>query len=157
LWRRSELVSSFLTSEIEQRYGRNPSNNFALTPGASFLKLFYCPTCTRVYYLPKELTYLCGRNHATAVWKDGKMRRFAINEKTASNQPPWPIPGLTEEVEMHQEDFSECWLKECMNPEDTDFGDYRRHFSQGTLGARHLTRDEVMGKYANYVLLAVTP
>ncbi|MDA4123905.1 MAG: hypothetical protein OK438_00450 [Thaumarchaeota archaeon] len=55
---------------------------------------------------------------------------------------------------MLQQDFTECWLKECMNPGDTNYGDYRRHFTQGTLGARHLTREEVLHKYADYVLLS---
>lgn len=116
------------------------------------MRLFFCPTCTRVYYLPEEASYLCGRNHVPAIWADGQRRRFMISERSESNRPPWAIPDLVEEGEMFQQDFVENWLNECKHPENTEYGDYRRHFGYGTLGGKHLTRAEVMSKYAAYVL-----
>ncbi len=116
------------------------------------LKLYFCPTCTRVYYLSEEATYLCGRNHATAVWDDGKLRRFVISNRDETNKPPWPIPELAEEREILNQEFTESWIEACPHPEDTDFGDVRRHFGYGAPGGRHLTREQVQAKYAPFVL-----
>ncbi len=119
------------------------------------LKLYFCPTCTRVYYLSEEAAYLCGRNHATAVWEDGRLRRFVISNRDETNKPPWPIPALSEEREILNQDFIESWIDACPNPEDTEFGDFRRHFGYGAPGGRHLTRDQVLAKYSSFVLRPV--
>lgn len=119
------------------------------------MKLFFCPTCARVYCLPEESYYLCGRNHVPAVWADGKRRRFLISERSESNKPPWPIPPLVEEREMLQQELVESWLDQCKHPEDNEYGDHRKHFGYGAFGGRHLTRDEVVSKYSAYVLQKV--
>ncbi len=116
------------------------------------MKLFFCPVCSRVYYLPEDRSYLCGRNHLRAVWSDGKTRRLIISERSDINRPPWPIPSIVEEKELLQQDLVEDWLEECKHPDDPDFGDFRRHFGYGTMGGRHLTTAEVVGKYSDYVL-----
>ena len=120
------------------------------------MKLYFCPTCSRVFYLQDNSYYLCGRNHVPSIWADGKRRRFIISERSESNRPPWPIPPVVEEREMLEQDFMECWLVECKYPEDTDYGDYKKHFGYGAFGGRHLTREEVMSKYSAYVLQPVT-
>ncbi len=119
------------------------------------MKLHYCPSCARVYFLSEDSVYLCGRNHAPEVWADGRVRRFIISERTERNQPPWAIPALAEERELLQQEVTETWLDECKNPDDTDFGDVRRHFGYGAPGGRHLRRDEVLQKYDRFVLRIV--
>lgn len=119
------------------------------------MKLFACPSCARVFYLPDGPGYLCGRVHPVSVWEDGKKRRFVISEKTEANRPPWPIPELVEEKELLNQDMTESWLAECEHPEDTDYGDMRRHFGYGAFGARHLKREDVARKYRGYVLVPV--
>jgi hypothetical protein len=119
------------------------------------LKLFYCPTCTRVYNLDESATYLCGRNHDVAAWPDGTMRRLVITVESETNRPPWPIPAQTEEQELLRETYSECWIRACENPDDSDFGDVRRHFGYGAPGGKHLNREELVQKYAQYVLKPV--
>jgi hypothetical protein len=116
------------------------------------LKLFFCPACARVYYLPEESKYLCGRIHSAEVWADGRMRRFFISERTETNRPPWAIPELVEERELLNEDVTETWLGACEHPEDKEYGDVRRHFGYGAPGGRHLARDQVVGKYGMFVL-----
>ena len=119
------------------------------------LKLFYCPSCTRVYCLPEDSSYICGRVHVPSVWTDGKRRRFVLSERTESNRPPWPIPPMAEEREVLEQELTESWLDACKNPDDTDYGDYRKHFGYGAFGGRHLARDQVVSKYAEYVLRLV--
>lgn len=119
------------------------------------MRLHYCPTCTRVYYLDEETHYICGRVHATSVWADGITRNFVISERSESNRPPWPIPSVVEEREMLQQELTESWLTECKYPDDRDYGDYRKHFGYGAFGGRHLTMDEVVKKYSAYVLQPV--
>ncbi|HUH82772.1 MAG TPA: hypothetical protein VLX33_02705 [Nitrososphaerales archaeon] len=119
------------------------------------MKLYYCPSCFRVYYLPKEYTYLCGRNHAPYIGSDGKVRHLAISNKTETNRPPWPIPMLSEERDLYTETTIESWLDDCPNPEDTDMSDVRRHFGYGAPGGRHLTREQVAEKYPRFVLMPV--
>jgi hypothetical protein len=119
------------------------------------LRLYACPSCTRVFYLPEGPGYLCGRVHPVSVWQDGKKRRFVISEKTEANRPPWPIPDLAEEKELLNQDMIESWLTACEHPEDGDYGDTRRHYGGGAFGARHLKRDELIGKYRGYVLIPV--
>jgi hypothetical protein len=119
------------------------------------LKLYACPSCTRVFYLSEGPGYLCGRVHPVSVWEDGKRRRFVISEKTEANRPPWPIPELAEERELLNQDMVESWLTACEHPEDEDYMDTRRHFGYGALGARHLSREEVTRKYQGYVLVPV--
>jgi hypothetical protein len=121
------------------------------------MKLFYCPTCTRVYYLKEDASYICGRNHVTAIWSDGKRRRFVISERSETNRPPWQIPALSEEKEMYREDLVENWIEPCKHPEDPDFTDMGRHFGYGTFGGRHLTTSEVVEKYSPYVLIQAEP
>lgn len=89
------------------------------------------------------------------MWADGKVRRFVISNKTDTNKPPWPIPTLVEEREILYQDLTETWVDLCPNPDDTDFGDVRRHFGYGAPGGRHLTRDEVLEKYTQFVLKPV--
>lgn len=119
------------------------------------MKLHFCPACSRVYYLSEDTPYLCGKNHAATAWPDGKVRKFVISEKTETNKPPWPVPAVAEEREMLTQEFTEAWLDECPNPEDEDYGDVRRHFGYGAPGGRHLTREEVLEKYALFVLKPV--
>jgi hypothetical protein len=116
------------------------------------LKLYFCPACARVYYLSEESRYLCGRVHAASVWPDGRMRRFFIAERTETNRPPWPIPELVEERELLNEDVTETWLGPCEHPEDTNYGDVRRHFGYGAPGGKHLRIAQVVDKYSQFVL-----
>jgi len=62
------------------------------------------------------------------IWPDGRARRFFISEKTETSKPPWPVPELVEERELLNEDVTESWLGPYEHPEDTDYGDVRRHF-----------------------------
>ena len=116
------------------------------------MKLFYCPTCARVYYLSEDAQYICGRVHSAAVWPDGKLRRFFISERTEANQPPWAIPSVVEERELLNQNVTETWLKPCEHPEDTDYGDIRRHFGYGAPGGKHLTGEQVVIRYEKFVL-----
>lgn len=116
------------------------------------MKLFYCPTCARVYFLTEGPSYLCGRTHVPSVWADGRMRRFNISEKTDTNRPPWPLPLMVEERELLRQELTETWLDECKYPDDIEFGNYRRHFGYGAPGGRHLTWMQVLEKYTKYVL-----
>ncbi|MDA4126302.1 MAG: hypothetical protein OK452_03730 [Thaumarchaeota archaeon] len=59
---------------------------------------------------------------------------------------------MAEERELLRQDLSETWIDECKYPDDTDFGNYRRHFGYGAPGARHLTKEKVIEKYNRYVL-----
>ena len=115
------------------------------------MKLFYCPTCSRVY-LPEDAQYICGRVHVASAWSDGKLRKMIISERTETNRPPWPIPKVTEERELLNQDVIETWISACENPDDDDYGDVRRHFGYGAPGGRHLTTEEVVSKYGPYVL-----
>jgi hypothetical protein len=119
------------------------------------LKLYYCPTCARVYYVSEYWDYLCGRVHATAVWPDGKLRRFFIQERTETNRPPWAIPQVAEERELLNQDVTETWLDVCKYPDDKDYRDVRRHFGYGAPGGKHLTREQVLDKYGQFVLKPV--
>jgi len=119
------------------------------------LKLYYCPTCTRVYYLSEYWDYLCGRAHVTSVWPDGKTRRFFISERTETNRPPWVIPKLVEERELLNQDVFESWLDTCKYPEDTDYRDLKRHFGYGAPGGRHMTREQIIERFGQYVLKPV--
>jgi len=121
------------------------------------LKLYYCPTCTRVYYLSEYWEYLCGRIHVATVWPDGKHHRFFVSERAESNRPPWAIPKLVEERELLNQEVIETWLDTCKYPEDTDYGDVRRHYGYGAPGGKHLTREQVVDRYGEYVLKAVEP
>ena len=116
------------------------------------MRLYYCPACARVYYLPKDQKYLCGRKHEASIWPDGRKRRFVIAEKSDTNRPPWPIPAVVEERELFNEDVTETWIDACPHPEDKDYGDMRRHFGYGAPGATHLTTDQVISKYSQFVL-----
>ena len=116
------------------------------------MKLYFCPACSRVYYLPEGVRYLCGRAHTASIWPDGRNRRFFISERTETNRPPWPIPKLVEERELFNEDVTETWLEACKHPEDFDLSDVRRHFGYGAPGARHLSDDQVVAKYSQFVL-----
>ena len=119
------------------------------------MRLYYCPACSRVYYLPKEFTYLCGRNHAPSLGSDRRLHRLVISNKTETNKPPWVIPMMAEERELHTEEVIESYLDDCPNPEDKDYGDVRRHFGYGAPGGRHLTREQVMEKYTKILLVPV--
>ena len=123
--------------------------------GGEFTKLYFCPSCSRVYCLAEGPDYLCGRNHAPAIWPDGRVRRFNISEKEETNKPPWQIPGLVEERELLTQELTESWLGECPNPDDEDYRDVRRHFGYGAPGGRHLTKGQVLEKYGPYVLKPV--
>lgn len=116
------------------------------------MRFYYCPSCSRVYYLPKDVEYLCGRNHAPAIWADGKVRRFVISDKTDTNKPPWPIPTVVEERELLTQELTETWIAPCEHPEDQDYGDVRRHFGYGAPGGKHLTKEQVIEKYSSFVL-----
>jgi hypothetical protein len=121
------------------------------------MKLYFCPSCARVYYLPEKSQYLCGRNHGASVWPDGRLRRFFISEKSETTRPPWAIPEVVEARELYNEDVTETWLASCEHPEDTDYGDLSRHFGYGAPGGSHLTRDQVVARYAQFVLRAAEP
>ena len=86
------------------------------------------------------------------IWPDGRQRRFFISEKTETGRPPWPVPELVEERELLNEAATESWLSPCAHPRDTDFGDVRRHFGYSAPGGKHLTRDDVISKYGQFVL-----
>ncbi len=118
------------------------------------MKLYYCPTCTRVFYL-SEGAYLCGRNHVAQAWPDGRLRRFVISNKEETNKPPWMVPDVVEERELLTQEYTESWVDACQYPEDTDYGDVRRHFGYGAPGGRHLTKDQVLEKYSMFVLQPV--
>ncbi len=118
-------------------------------------RLYFCPACARVYFVEEGREYLCGRNHAPSIWPDGRVRRFNIEEKGETNKPPWAIPRVVEERELLTQELTESWIDECKNPDDEDYGDVRRHFGYGAPGARHLSREEVMRKYAQFVLKPV--
>jgi len=117
------------------------------------LKLYYCPSCARVYYLSEYFEYICGRIHVASVWPDGKLRKCIISEKTPTDRPPWPIPRLTEERELLNQEVIEMYLAACENPDDENLGDIRRHFGYGAPGGKHLTRDQVVSRYEQFVLL----
>lgn len=114
--------------------------------------LYYCPSCSRVYFLPPGSSYLCGRNHAATVWSDGRKRRFVISDMSETNRPPWPVPQMVEERELFRQELSEVWVTECKYPDDTDLNNTRRHFGYNAPGGKHLTRDEVFEKYSDYLL-----
>jgi len=118
----------------------------------ALLKLYYCPACSRVYYLSEYWEYLCGRVHATSVWPDGRMRRFFISERTEANRPPWAIPNLAEERELLSEDVIETYLAPCKFPEDKDYHDVRRHFGYGAPGGKHLTKEQIVERYGQFLL-----
>jgi len=59
---------------------------------------------------------------------------------------------MAEERELLRNELSETWIDECKYPDDTDFGNYRRHFGYGAPGGRHLTWVQVLDKYNMYVL-----
>ncbi len=119
------------------------------------MKLFYCPSCARVYFLPDDVEYLCGRTHAPSIWEDGRNRRFVISQKEDTNKPPWPIPDVIEERELLTDEYVESWVDACPHPEDSDYGDVRRHFGYGAPGGRHLSKEQVVGKYGKFVLKPV--
>ena len=119
------------------------------------MRLYYCPACARVYYLSDYYEYLCGRVHPTSVWADGKQRRFFISERTEINRPPWAIPNLVEERELFNADVTETFLNVCKYPEDKEYGDVRRHFGYGAPGGKHLTKEQVLDRYGEYVLKTV--
>ena len=119
------------------------------------LNLYYCPVCTRVYYLSDYWEYLCGRAHATSVWPDGKLRHYFIKERTETNRPPWAIPAVVEEREILNQDVIETSLDVCKYPEDKDYADVRRHFGYSAPGGKHLTREQVIEKYGQFVLKQV--
>jgi len=119
------------------------------------LRLFFCPACTRVFYLSDYYEYLCGNVHPTSIWPDGRTRRFFISEKTEVNRPPWAIPNLVEERELLNDEVIETWLDACKHPEDKDYGDARRHFGYGAPGRRHLTREQVVERYGQFILKPV--
>ena len=83
------------------------------------------------------------------------MRRFVISQKTESDRPPWPIPAVVEEREILTQELTESWVDSCPYPEDADYGDVRRHFGYGAPGGRHLTKEQVLAKYAAFVLKPV--
>ncbi len=119
------------------------------------MRLLYCPSCARVYYVPDDATYLCGRGHEAEVWPDGKARRFVISSRTETNKPPWPVPDVVEERELLTQEFVESYVTACEHPEDPDYSDIRRHFGYGAPGGRHLTREQVLAKYSKFVLQPV--
>ena len=119
------------------------------------MKLFYCPTCSRVFFLDDASSYFCGRAHATTTWSDGKSRRFVISGQKDTSEAPWPIPPLVEEREIYHDQFVESWVDSCPNPGDIEFGDVRRHFGFGAPGGRHLTVEQAIQKYSLYVLRPV--
>ena len=116
------------------------------------MRLYYCLACARVYYLREEAAYICSRNHVPAVWKDGRRHRYLISARADTDKPPWAVPPLVEEREVPQQDLVESWLDVCKFPSDTEYGDYRRHFGYNAFGGRHLTREDVVSKYREYVL-----
>ena len=119
------------------------------------MRLFFCPTCRRVYFLDEGESYLCGRNHAPSPSSDGRLRRFNISEKSEVNRPPWAVPQVVEERELLTQDLTEAWIDRCPYPEDEGYGDVRRHFGYGAPGGRHLTKEQVLAKYSEFVLLPV--
>jgi hypothetical protein len=127
-------------------------------PLYAMMMFYYCPTCARVYYLPQEAAYLCAKNHVIATWSDGVKRKYVISDRAETDKPPWPIPDLVEEKEMTHQEWFESWLVSCPYPTDADtgMGDRRRHFGFGTIGGKHLTRQQVVDKFGDYVLRAAS-
>ena len=68
------------------------------------MRLCYCPSCARVFFLPAEEACLCARNHVSTPWKDGKIRRYIIVERAETNRAPWVIPEVVEEREVPQQE-----------------------------------------------------
>jgi hypothetical protein len=62
---------------------------------------------------------------------------------------------VVEERELLNQDVIEMWLDECKYPEDENYGDVRRHFGYGAPGGKHLTRDQVLERYTQFVLKPV--
>jgi hypothetical protein len=83
------------------------------------------------------------------------MRRFFISERTEVNRPPWAIPDLVEERELLNQDVTETWLDACKHPEDEDYKDVRRHFGYGAPGGKHVTREQIVERYGQFVLKPV--
>ena len=59
---------------------------------------------------------------------------------------------VVEERELINDDVTEAWLDTCRNPDDTEYGDVMKHFGYSAPGGAHLTREEVLRKYGQFVL-----
>ena len=116
------------------------------------MDLFYCPTCSRVYALVSDQTYLCSRQHLPSALADGRRHRLTVTEKIESDRSPWSIPEFTEEVELQQEGFIENWVESCKYPQDENKDDMTRHEAANRIGGRHLGREQVVSKFKPFVL-----
>jgi len=111
---------------------------------------FVCPTCGERYNLPGAGYYLCTKDHPITLLPNGHRRRLVVTERSEPGRLPWTIPEVVEEKEVLQDDLIETQLYTCRHPDNRTwmYGDLTKHL----FGARHLTREEVLAKYADYVL-----
>ena len=113
-------------------------------------KPFACPTCRERYYLPRAGSYLCTKEHIAAVLPNGRRRHLVVMERSEPERLPYAIPDVVEEKETFQDDLIEAQLYTCRHPDNRTwmYGDLTKHL----FGANHLTRQDVLEKYADYVL-----
>ena len=111
---------------------------------------FVCPTCRERYYLSGAGSYLCTKDHVSTVLPNGRRRHLVVMERSEPERVPWAIPDVVEEKEAIQGDLIEAQLYTCSHPDNRTwmYGDLTKHL----FGANHLTREEVLTKYAEYVL-----
>ena len=111
---------------------------------------FFCPTCRERYYLLEAGSFLCTKDHVATVLPNGKRRRLVVMERSEPERLPWAVPDVVEEKEALQDDLIESQLYTCRYPDNRTwmYGDLTKHL----FGAKHLTREEVLAKYADYVL-----
>jgi len=110
---------------------------------------FACPSCHQRYNLLEPGSYLCARDHIAKVLPNGQRRRLVVPRRLGPERLPWAIPDVVEEREAVREDLVTTRLYACRHPENQAYDDLTQH----RYGAKHLTRVEVLTKYADYVLL----
>jgi hypothetical protein len=103
----------------------------------SWNKLFYCPRCSRVYFLPSDQVYLCNRGFSPFALKPSSSTPWAIPEFVDYRDR---TPGEPDELN----DF-EPYLLEC----DIPNGEHPSAGHNYTL----MKRSEVIAKYRKDVLL----
>ena len=110
---------------------------------------FACPTCHQRYNLLEAGAYLCARDHIAKVSPNGQRRRLLVPKRSGPERFPWAIPDVVEEKEAVRDELIITRLYACRHPENQTYDDLTKH----RFGAKHLTREEVLTKYADYVLL----
>ena len=116
-------------------------------------ELFYCPTCSRVYALDATQAYLCSHDHKEIIFNDGRKHRLSLTERIDSDKSPWPVPDFVEEVELQGEGRLDNWVEGCKYPEDEPKTDIIRHDTANRIGGRHLSREQMISKFKQFVLV----